>query len=271
MQITKAAIQDIPQIKRLWNICFDKESKDYTDFFMSALSPDDFYVVKEDEIVVCAAVVPAQLEFNGCKGYYIYRVFTHPDYRHRKYATALVEYAMKDRCSSGCTFRIAPYTDEKTAEKLKTAGFDNIITQRRCQLEIKRNIWKNADFDIVTASRFRSVREKFSDEKIVHYTGRGYEVYTAFMYTCGGSTAESDTAYAVYYVEKDKLIVKEIFAQSVLYALNLLQAVRERTGIDTAVVYLSRDSTLFLGEGRKEPAFLTKGLPDDVYVNLMLD
>ena len=32
MQITKAAIQDIPQIKQLWNICFDKESKDYTDF-----------------------------------------------------------------------------------------------------------------------------------------------------------------------------------------------------------------------------------------------
>ena len=49
MQIIKAAQQDIPQIKQLWNICFEKENIPFTDF---ALSDADIYIVKENETVV---------------------------------------------------------------------------------------------------------------------------------------------------------------------------------------------------------------------------
>ncbi len=271
MQISKAAPQDIPQIKQLWNFHFAKENPGFFDFLMSFMSASDIYVAKEDEKVVSAVFTPTELEYAGNKGCYIYKPCVHPDYAGGEYITALIDFVIKDRQASGYSFRVMKYTDEETQAMRLSLGFDNIVTHRRCEIEIKRNIWQSADFDIITASRFRPSREKFCDEKIVHYTPDSYGRYTAFMYTRGGSTAESKGAYAVYYVEKGRLIVKEIFAQSTIHATQLLQAIRERTGIETATVFLPENSTLFLGEGKKESAYLVKGIKDDAYINLMFD
>ncbi len=271
MQITKAAHQDIPQIKQLWNFHFEKENPGFFDFLLSVMPVDHIYVAKEEEKVVSVVFIPTELEYSGCKGYYLYNPCIHPDYTGGEYITALIDFVIKDRQASGYTFRVMKYAGEETQALRQSMGFDNIVTHRRCELEIKRNIWQSADFDIITASRFRSSREKFCEERIVHYTSDSYGRYTAFMYTRGGSTAESKGAYAVYFVEKGRLTVKEIFAQSTLYATQLLQAIRERTGIETATVFLPENSTLFLGEGRKETAYLVKGIQDDVYINLMFD
>jgi len=271
MQIGKAAPQDIPQIKQLWNFHFEKENPGFFDFLMSFMSTDDIYVVKENEKTVSAVFVPTELEYAGKKGYYLYNACTHPDCPGAEYIRLLTDYVIKDKQSSGYSFRVMKYTGEEMQTFRQSLGFDNIVTHRKCELEIKRNIWQSADFDIITASRFRPSREKFCDEKIVHYTSDSYGRYTAFMYTRGGSTAESKGAYAVYYVEKDRLIVKEIFAQSTIHATQLLQAIRERTGIEAATVFLPENSTLFLGEGKKEAAYLVKGIQDDVYINLMFD
>ena len=82
---------------------------------------------------------------------------------------------------------------------------------------------------------------------------------------------ETENAYRVYFTENDRLVIKEIFAASTLHAMQLLQAVRERTGYESAQVLISDNSQLFLGEGTKEPVYLIRGLDEDVYVNLMFE
>ena len=256
--------------QRLWNENFD-DGTGFCDFAFSLVTNDDIYIVTEDEKVVSMLMAVTELEYKGKKGFYLYSACTAREYRGRGYMHALVEYALQDQKEKGNTFCVLQPAGEKLFEFWKTMGFEKTISMRKCEIEIKRNIWKAADFDIITSSRFRRTREKFAEENMVHYTPKSYEKYTRYMYTCGGSTAESENAYAVYFVEKSSLVVKELLASSTLYATHLLQAIRERTGCETATVYLSDNSTLFLGEGKKEKVYAVKGLDEDVYVNLMFE
>ena len=99
----------------------------------------------------------------------------------------------------------------------------------------------------------------------------GYEKFTEYVYTEGGSTALSKNAYCLYFEDKEKIIVRDLFADSTPYALQLLQAVRERTGKEKAEIQLSQNSPLFLGEGKLTPHCLVKNLGKELYANLMFD
>lgn len=271
MQISTLKNEYIPQAKRLWNANFDDGTPGFCDFAFSIVANDDIYIVTEDDKVVSMLMAATDLEHKGRKGFYIYSACTDYAYRGKGFMRALTEYALKDQSERGKSFCVLCPANKKLFEFWEKMGFGNIVSLRKCEIDIKRNIWQSADFDIVTASRFKSVREKHTDENIIHYTSQSYERYTQYMYTCGGSTAESENAYAVYFVESGELIVKELFALSTVHASNLLRAIRERTGCEKATVYLSENSTLFLGEGEKVPVYAIRGLDEYAYVNLMFE
>ncbi|MBR5521245.1 MAG: GNAT family N-acetyltransferase [Oscillospiraceae bacterium] len=271
MQITKAAIQDIPQIKQLWNFRFNNKNSAMFDFLMSVIKTEDIYIAKDGENLAAMVFVPAELEYNNQKGFYICTGCTAPEYADDECLAQLVEYVQEDRKNRNQTFCVMAAGDELLAAVARKTGFDGQISHRVFDIDIKKNIWQSADFDIITASRFRPSRENFCDEDIVHYTPDSYGRYTRYMYTSGGSTAENKGACAVYYTADTNLLVKEITAISTTHAMQLLQAIRERTGCETATVHLSENSSLFLGEGKNKLVFYTKGLPDDVYINLMFE
>ncbi len=271
MQILKAKTEDIPQIKQLWTQMFDDDTPDFCNFVFSSCKSEDIYIVKEDENIVSMLIAMADLEYKGRKGFYLYSACTLPQYEGRGYMHALAEFALEDQRKQGKTFCVLQPADEKLFGFWASLGFANITKVRRCELEIKKNIWAAAQFDIVTASRFRTLRDKFCDENIIHYTSKGYETFAGSHYMSGGSTAENDEAYAVYYVENGSLRVVELLATSTLQAVKLLQAIREKTGCETAVVYLSPQSNLFLGEGYTINWCAVNGISEDIYVNLMIE
>lgn len=271
MQILKATPQDVPQVRQLWTQMFDDGTPGFCDFVFSSCKAEDIYMVKEDGIVVSMLIAMADMEYNGAKGFYLYSACTLPQYQGRGYMHALAEFAVDDQKKQGKAFCVLKPADEKLFGFWASLGFTNVTKVRRCEVEIKKNIWSAAQFDIVTANRFRTLRDKFCDEKFVHYTSKGYETFAASHYISGGSTAENDEAYAVYYVENDALRVTELLATSTLQAVKLLQAIRERTGCEKAVVYLSPQSNLFLGEGETIDWCAVKGISDEVYANLIIE
>ena len=271
MQISKAKDEYIPQAKQLWNSHFDNGTPGFCYFAFSLLKKDDIYIAVEDDKVIAMIMAITELEYKKQKGFYLYSACTHPDYEDSDVMQKLTEFALKDQDERGKSFcAVAPGSEEKFTF-WQSMGFDKVVSMRKCEVEIKRNIWNSAEFDIITASRFRPAREKYGVENIVHYTQDSYGKYTRYMYTCGGSTAEMQNAYCVYFIENGQLVVKELLAQSTLHATQILQAVRERTGFEQATVYLSEDSTLFLGEGHKEKMYAVRGISDDVYINLMFE
>ena len=73
------------------------------------------------------------------------------------------------------------------------------------------------------------------------------------------------------YVENGTLRITELLATSTLQAVKLLQAIRERTGCEQAIIYLSPQSNLFLGEGQTIDWCAVNGISDEVYANLIIE
>ncbi len=271
MQLQTLTPEYTLQAKTLWNTHFDDGTPGFCDFLFDIVPMEDIYIAVEDGVPVAMLMAAAELEYKNKKGFYLYSACTAPAFRGRGVMRSLVSFALEQQATRGRLFCVLQPAAPALFDYWKEMGFTNTVYMRRAELEIKRNIWQKADFDIVTASRFRTVRGKHAEDTIVHYTPKSYERYAAYMYTCGGSTVETENAYRVYFTENDRLVIKEIFAASTLHAMQLLQAVRERTGHESAQVLISDNSQLFLGEGTKDPVYLIRGLDEDVYVNLMFE
>ena len=270
MQITTAKTSDITTIKNLWVQIFG-DSEAFAGFAANLCSPDGIYIVKENEEIVAMVIAGVDLFACNKKGFYIYGLATVPHYRGKGIAKQLMEYVCKDKFSCGYEFCIAQPAQESLFEYYKNLGFETTTYLRKGTVTIKRNLWATASFDTVTATRFKEIRSKFSEDEIVHFSPKGYEKFAEYIYSEGGSTAETKNGYCMYFEEKDKVVVRELFSETTQHATILLQAIAERTGKDTMDIQLSQNSQLFLGEGKLYPHCMVKNLNKELYANLMFD
>ena len=270
MELCRALQTDLPQVKKLWMDIF-KDNENFTDFALSLCPCEDICLIKENGEIAAMAMAAADVEVCGKKGFYLYGVCTAEKYRGRGFAKQIIEYICKNKFENGYDFAITQPASESLFDFYEKLGFDKKTYLRKFTVNIKRNIWSTAEFDTVTASKFRQIRDKFSTDNIVHFTDKGYVKFTQYIYSEGGSTAVTDKGYCIYFEEKDRLKVRELFSKETVYAMELLQAIRERTGKETADIELSENSELFLGEGRLYPHAVLKNLDKSVYTNLMFD
>lgn len=272
MKTSKAASEDLAQIKRLWTDIFDDGTPGFCDFLFDELcSVEDVYITKDEDKVVSMLIMALQLEYKGRKGLYIYSACTHSDYRGRGLMSRLIDYAVKDKQSEGFRFFLLQPANEKLFDFYAKLGFTTVTYMRRFFIDVKKNLWASGDFDIVTAGRLPALREKYREGNEITFSGKQREKYMKYLYTFGGSTVENDGGYAVYYIENDIIDVKEICAASTQQAMGLLQAVREKTGCERAKIALPQFSNLFLGEGREEKHCRILGLEGELSANLMFE
>lgn len=270
MQFTTATTADLIKIEKLWVEIFG-DSPQFAHFAANLCRPEEIYLIKENDEIAAMVNAGVDLYAYNKKGFYIYGLATVPQFRNKGYAKQLMEYVEKKKFSEDYDFILTQPAGERLFEFYRNMGYDNTVYLRKAVIEIKRNIWATAEFDTITSTRFREMRSKYSEDEVVHFSKEGYEKFTEYVYTEGGSTAESKNAYCLYFEDKEKIIVRDLFADSTPYALQLLQAVRERTGKEKAEIQLSQNSPLFLGEGKLTPHCLVKNLSKELYANLMFD
>jgi hypothetical protein len=271
MQTRICRPEDKQQVRKLWDDRFEDGTPGFADFLFSNVKNEDIYIAEKDGNVSAMLISMAVLEYGTRKGFYLYSACTAKEHENEGLMHALVPFALEEEKKKGRDFCVLVPGEESLYDFYSGMGFDRVTYLRRAEIEIPKNIWQNADFDITTAGRFRRVRSKFISGEMVHYSQADYRKYARYLYSFGGSTAESNNAFAVYYEEGDRLIVKEMAALNTQYAIKLLQAMRERTGKEKAVIYLDGDSELFLGEGKKIKYALVYGLDKEPYVNLMFE
>lgn len=270
MLFRKAEKEDIPGARALWELCFEDGTEGFCDFVFGNMS-DRIYVARDCDEIVSMLIAAGHLEYKDKQGFYLYSACTFPKARNRGIMRDLVAFSIGREAEEGRTFCVLEPASPELFDFWKNLGFENVSDIRECLIPVKKNIWQTAEFDIATAGRMKMLRDKFSEGNIVHYSKKDYELYATYLYTFGGSTAESDKAFAVYYTEGETLAVKELLAASTPDAISLLQAIRERTGLENADIILPRDSLLFAGEGREKEKYLTLGLDENAYINLMFE
>ena len=271
MQTRTCRREDLAGARELWMSRFDDGTEGFRDFLFTKTPPENIFVGLEGDTVMAEITAAAALEYKGKKGAYLYSACTRKGEEGKGYMHRLAEYAVRELEGRGYSFFAVVPSDESLFAFWRELGFDNATYLRRAVIDIPKNIWQAAEFDITTAGRFRRMREKFADGEIVNYSRNDYSRYAEYLYTFGGSTAESKDAFAVYYEEGETLEVKELSARDTAYAVKLLQAIRERTGKQTAEIWLPADSSMFLGEGRKVRYAAVRGLSGDIYINLMFE
>lgn len=273
MQIRKAVSEDLPRLKKLWQDNFEDGTVGFCDFVFSTIcDTDNIYLVEEQGKIVSMLIAAAELIYKQNNGFYLYSACTQQEYRKKGYMSELVKFAVEDQKKSyNKIFCLLQPATNSLFDYYAKLGFTTKTYLRRCEIDIKKNIWRNADFDIITAGRLPDLRRKFCGENTVHYNKSSCELYMKYLYTFGGSTAENDEGYAIYYVENDKIIVKELMSETNISAMKLLQAIRERTGCEKAQVDLDAHSNLFLGEGKIIQHCCILGIDGDIYSNLMFE
>lgn len=270
MQICKATKQDLPALKQMWVSIF-KDSHRFADFAVNICDTEEIYLVKEEDTIVSMVVAGIDLFAGDKKGFYIYGLCTLPQYQGRGFASRLVNYVCDTKTAQGYDFVLLQPVDEEMFGFYRKLGFDGTTYLRTATVEIKRNLWATASFDTVTAGRFKEARDKFTEDEIVHFSKKGYEKFAEYVYSEGGSTAETKDGYCLYYEMEDSVLVRDMFAKSTQHAILLLQAIRERCGKEIARIQISQNSQLFLGEGKLKPHCVHKNLNREVYANLMFD
>ena len=270
MHICKAENKDLSTLKQMWVSIF-KDSENFADFALNICDTEEIYLVKENDEIASMVIAGVDLYAYGKKGFYIYGLCTQPKYEGKGFATQLMNYVCDTKLSSGYDFAVAQPAQESLFDYYKKLGFDNVTYLRKGQITVKKNLWATASFDTVTAGRFKEVRNKYSEDEIVNFSPKGYEKFAEYVYSEGGSTAENDNAYCLYFENDEKITVRDMFARTSQDALKLLQAVRERTGKEIFELQLSQSSQIFLGEGKLVPHCLVKNLNKELYANLMFD
>lgn len=270
MQICKADKKDLPVLKQMWTDIFHDSDK-FADFAVNICSTEEIYLVKENDEIASMVVAGIDLTVSGKKGFYIYGLCTLPKYEGKGFATQLMNYVCEQKFADGYQFSVAQPAQESLFDYYKKLGYNNVTYLRKGQITVKKNLWATADFDTVTAGRFKEIRSRYAEDDVLHFDAKGYEKFAEYIYSEGGSTAENDGAYCLYFEKGDTILVRDLFAKSSQHALKLLQAVRERTGKEIFEIQLSKNSQLFLGEGKITPHCVVKNLDKEVYANLMFD
>lgn len=97
--IAKANNEDKNEIIHLWQMCFQDENEDSTQYYFDNLYTEDCtYVLKqENKIISVVQIVPMNISIQNNKEevYFILGVCTHPNYQNQGFMTLLLNYVLK--------------------------------------------------------------------------------------------------------------------------------------------------------------------------------
>lgn len=266
---------DWTQVISLWGKVFGDSPDVVERCITNFIGKENIYVAQQDDIIVSILfAVPCWI--GDRKGRYLFALATNPDFRGSGSMTALMEYAEQQEKNKGAEFAcLIPATDELYAYYDKR-GYSETIYLRAVTRPIRKNILAQAEIDTVSASRLELLRKQYMKFPYIAFSDESYREIIADVYAAGAETAETTGAYAVYYYNKDTLLVAELGARSDQEASELLEAIAQRTGIFTVEITLAEESKLFEAEGMQQKVGMLKPLASSLpqqpyYLRFALD
>ena len=275
MELRIAINEDREEFATLWCAAFG-DSLEYSDFVFNDFAGKDKIFLVEDagEIIAAAAAIPITLDSK--KGVYLYGLNTREDCRGKGVMQSLIEGVHSYSLSQGFEFSVLIPATEKLFSYYEKFGYETKINRRLVQLNIKNNLWAVADFDTVTATRLSMLREKHIKGSIVTLVDNHHNAMMSDLYTGGATTIETADGYGVFFEIRGVAVFKEFSAKSDAAAIYILEAVRQKTRLEEAAIYIEETSELFLGQGEILPYAMVLQLTEtriasDIYMGLMCD
>lgn len=232
------------------------------------------FAAREGE--ACTALLCAvPVTLFGRKGAYYYGLTTRPDQRGTGVMTALMDAAGQELTRRGAAFAALIPANASLFDFYAKRGFEKAFSKRVLRRPVRNNLWAQAEFDTVTAKGLQLLRQKYAPNA-VELNGAGVTAVLTDLYSLGVTSVSNDQGYGLYFQKGNEMRFVELFAESDRDAVALLEAARQKSGAETAVLELGECQTLFLGEGTAQDYGMIRffNQPFDVrdaYMRLMLD
>ena len=265
---------DEEQLKNLFVQVFGGTQQMAQDILCKFAGLDNVFLAEQEgEIVASLCAVPVTLQ--NRKGSYYYGVCTRPDCRGKGIITELMQYTRQQLVQRGQSFAALIPASQSLFGFYEKRGFQKAFSLRKFSRDIRRNLWAQAEFDSVTAKGLEQLRRKFAPDS-VFLNPTGYVLVLTDLYTMGATIVSTEDGYGIYFKKDDTLEFVELFAEGDRAAENLMEAARDKTGAEQAVVTLGAQQSLFLGEGVPQDYGMIQFFAEpfevhDSYMRLMLD
>lgn len=211
----------------------------------------------------------------GRKGAYYYGLTTRPECRGKGVMTDLMNAAGEELARRGAAFAALIPAGAPLFDFYARRGFEKAFSKRVLRRAVRNNLWAQAEFDTVTVKGLQLLRQKYAPNA-VELNAKGYTAVLTDLYSMGVTSVCTDHGYGLFFKKGNEMRFVELFADSDHAAETLLEAARQKTGAETALLELGESQTLFLGEGAPRDYGMIRFFGQrfdvrDAYMRLMLD
>lgn len=215
--IRTARATDVPQLKKIWQVCFG-DSEAYIDFFLRGAFRPEYTLLWEEEGCICSMffLLDSVLMIEGREypAFYLYAAATLPEYRGRGLMGKLLQYAegfCRERKRDYIVlvpaekhlfsyYRKFGYREQLFAAKEIRCGRPQCVKGKRTHTQV--------DFSALEQIR----RSAISACGGMLWRGKGFQyALDEHLYT-GGNIFQTDVGYVLYHISGDVCRVDEMIA-----------------------------------------------------------
>lgn len=257
--IRAAAAQDIPQLIRLWSICFEDE-EDTIRMFLQRLNKDVACRVAERDGQVVAAAYLLEGKIVTPKGmvpvWYEYALGTMPEYRKQGIMTRLLESIKKEARRRRIPYTALVPADEKLAHHYEKLDYHWFFTVRKAEVSRDKliQLGDSAAENVVSREEPDALRERMLRPLTgsLQWPAASVQFALRFAEQYGAMTVRVPGGYAVCYEQDDILHVTE-WMSTPRSAPWLAKELCRRSSMPRVMLRLTEYNPLFPGVGEILP------------------
>lgn len=275
-EIRFAFDHEIEEQKEIWKLCFG-DADNYIDLFFAQRykKNETVLLLSEERIAARLTMLPAKILTQQKRSFetaILYAIATHPDYRNRRFAAQIIDYAEKQLVLENKAFSLLVPATAQLFDFYRKLGYEAVFYIRELTLDAKQIGSLSAEYPTrsvflpATAERYNSVRKsQLKGRLFISYTNAdiGYQKKLSQESGADIFTLESKEFVGCTAIEKGssgKIFIKELLVPDRYIA----GAIKKIAGIMPAKEYFLR-TPVFLGEtfgGTIRPFAVCKKLLD---------
>ncbi len=264
IKLRQANKNDIPTLKKLWQICFGDRMR-YIDVFFEKMFVAENTVVAIADDKLAGVVYVLERNLCGKKLMYGYAIGVFPEYRGNNICEKMLDFIKKKAEAEDCIFGLHP-ANEKLAEFYQRIGLNEMYSLKEVDTS-GYDSDKTYDFEDITAGEFYNLRKE-AFENSVEWDMNALKYILENGEEVKAITLRNKKRYFVLRKEGKTIFVKETSATDGEIK-EVSGYIKACFGAEKIKYLLSSKSAL---QGTVKPmiyGFSDKN--DDVYMNLFLD
>lgn len=269
----------IPELKKLWKLCFPEDSDVFIDFYFDEVykNEETLVIVKNDQLIASLQMIPFPLKINQSISFagYISGAMTHPDFRKKGYMEVLLKASFEKMKEKGFDYTFLIPQEKWLFDMYAKFGYEKafpsesqaIIINSLPEEKSEKNILRDKEIHIfksrkeVDINNFFIIYYRFlmENDQVILKTKPQLKKILGVFFDENGILFANDWGIAFVQQTENNVHIKEFFYFDPEIKTDFLKAIADYFSVEkvTCQTYLSSKTSNFYG--------MIKSLNDSVF------